>query len=214
MEIWKSFLNEQCAQKEKKLTEEEPFQKAVKKGYLKKRDQYTTTGPQKTGGAPFDKEPKRSRSQSSPPAGYPVAEDNELEEGFKDFMKKVFSTEKTKDDAAGREEPMPDLNIDQVNIPIPYPEDQKNNILKDPQVRKLLNAYISTLGLNHTGNMVAQTLVKYPSQVDNILQDFIKTARYTTVEPFRRFADSRQQCNSVGGGRGTHKSKDQSSLFA
>ena len=104
MEIWKSFLNEQCAKKEKKLTEEEPFQKAVKKGYLKKRDQYTTTGPQKTGGAPFDKEPKRSRSQSSPLAGYPVAEDNELEERFKDFMKRVFSTEKTKDDAAAREE--------------------------------------------------------------------------------------------------------------
>ena len=123
MEIWKSFLNEQCAKKEKKLTEE----------------------------------------------------------GFKDFMKRVFSTEKTKDDAAGREEPMPDLDIDQVNIPIPYPEDQKDNILKDPQVRKLLNAYISTLGLNHTGNMVAQTLVKYPSQVDNILQDFMKTARVVNV---------------------------------
>ena len=165
---------------EEVLEEEEPFQKAVKKGYLKKRDQYLTTGPQKAG-PPFSKKPKNSRAKSAPPAGLPVAEEKSLDESFKDFMKRVFSTEKTKDQAAGREEPMPDLDIDQVNIPIPYPEDQKDNILKDPQVRRLLNAYISTLGLNHTGNMVAQTLVKYPSQVDRILQDFMKTARVVNV---------------------------------
>ena len=180
IEIWKKFLKEARSMEEEVLEEEEPFQKAVKKGYLKKRDQYLTTGPQKAG-PPFSKKPKNSRAKSAPPAGLPVAEEKSLDESFKDFMKRIFSTEKTKDQAAGREEPMPDLDIDQVNIPIPYPEDQKDNILKDPQVRKLLNAYISTLGLNHTGNMVAQTLVKYPSQVDSILQDFMKTARVVNV---------------------------------
>ena len=59
--IWKKFLREQRELEKEVLEEEEPFQKAVKKGYLKKRDQYTTTGPQKTGGAPFDRNPKRSR---------------------------------------------------------------------------------------------------------------------------------------------------------
>ena len=96
-------------------------------------------------------------------------------------MKRVFSTEKAKDQEAGREEPMPSLDIGRVNIPIPYPEDKKGDILKDPEVRKLLNAYISELGLNHTGNMVAQTLVKYPNQVDNILQDFMKSANVVNV---------------------------------
>jgi len=180
IEIWKKFLKEERTIEKEVLEEEEPFQKAVKKGYLKKRNQYLTTGPQKAG-SPYSKKPKQSRAKSAPPAGLPVAEEKSLEEGFKDFLKRVFSTEKTKDQAAGREEPMPDLDIDQVNIPIPYPEDKKADILKDPQVRKLLNAYISALGLNHTGNMVARTLVKYPSQVDSILQDFMKTARVVNV---------------------------------
>jgi hypothetical protein len=181
IEIWKKYLTEQRQMEEEVLQEEEPFQKAVKKSYLKKRDEYLTTGPQKTGGVPFEKKPKRSRSKSAPPAGIPVAEENSLEEGLKDFMKKIFSTEKEKDQQAGRDVPAPSLNIDKVNIPIPYPEDKKEDILKDPEVIKLLNAYISALGLTHTGNMVAQVLVRFPKEIDKTLQGFIRTAGVVNV---------------------------------
>ena len=133
---------------EKVLKEEEPFQKSVKKGYLRKRNQYLTTGPQKAG-SPYSKKPKQSRAKSAPPAGLPVAEEKSLDESFKDFMKRVFSTEKAKDQEAGREEPMPSLDIGRVNIPIPYPEDKKGDILKDPEVRKLLNAYIYHISAFH-----------------------------------------------------------------
>ena len=40
IEIWKKFLREQRELEEEVLEEEEPFQKAVKKGYLKDRDEY------------------------------------------------------------------------------------------------------------------------------------------------------------------------------
>ena len=54
IEIWKKFLKEQRSMEEKVLKEEEPFQKSVKKGYLRKRNQYLTTGPQKAG-SPYSK---------------------------------------------------------------------------------------------------------------------------------------------------------------
>ena len=56
---WQDFVDS--------LHELEAYQKKVRKGYVKKRNQYTQTGPQKTGGAPFDKEPPKTRSKSAPP---------------------------------------------------------------------------------------------------------------------------------------------------
>ena len=68
LEIWNKFLIE-IAEKEcndEEVLEEEPFQDAVKKGYLKKRDEYLTTGPQSAGVA-YPTKPKKSRSKSAPP---------------------------------------------------------------------------------------------------------------------------------------------------
>jgi len=64
LEIWNKFLIE-IAEKECN-EEEEPFQDAVKKDYLKKRDEYLTTGPQNAGSA-YPTKPKKSRSKSAPP---------------------------------------------------------------------------------------------------------------------------------------------------
>ena len=67
IKIWKRFLKEQLELEEEVLEEEEPFQKAVKKDYLKDRDDYLTSGPQKTGGAPFEKKPKEVDQNLHPP---------------------------------------------------------------------------------------------------------------------------------------------------
>ena len=146
IEIWKKFLREQRELEEEVLEEEEPFQKAVKKGYLKDRDEYLTSGPQKTGGAPFDKNPKRSRSKSAPPAGIPVAEENSLEESLLDRIRNILGGRK----AAGvspedSDEALKDVLRDKtVDIPI-----EQNGLyrgswlkaLKDPQVLKLIALY-------------------------------------------------------------------------
>jgi hypothetical protein len=55
---WRDFVDS--------IYEEEEYQKKVKKGYVKDRNKYTKTGPQKKGGAPFDKSPPNSRARSSP----------------------------------------------------------------------------------------------------------------------------------------------------
>ena len=120
IEIWKKYLTEQRELEEEVLQEEEPFQKAVKKAYLKKRDQYLTTGPQKKGGAPFDRNTKRSRSESAPPAGVPVAEDASLDEGIMDRIKSVFggrnAAGKSPETSSG--ELNVDLNVKNVSIPL------------------------------------------------------------------------------------------------
>ena len=48
------------------LQELEAYQKKIQKGYVKKRNKYLTTGPQKAG-APYNKSPKQTRSKSAPP---------------------------------------------------------------------------------------------------------------------------------------------------
>ena len=58
---WNNFLNS--------LTELEAYQRKVRQGYVKDRNQYTQTGPQKKGGAPFSKKPPKTRSKSAP-AGF------------------------------------------------------------------------------------------------------------------------------------------------
>jgi len=154
IEIWKKFLKEQRELEEEVLEEEEPFQKAVKKGYLKKRDQYTTTGPQKTGGAPFDKNPKRSRSKSAPPAGLPVAEENELDEVSINFLEKIpgigraFTKEKESDQETGNEPVQSGEQVSQVNIELPVPQEKKADILNDTEVRKLLSAFFAKWDIN------------------------------------------------------------------
>jgi len=67
---WKDFVDS--------LHELEAYQKQVRKGYVKKRNQYTPTGPQKSGGAPFDQEPPKTRSKSAPP-GFGGALEEEVE---------------------------------------------------------------------------------------------------------------------------------------
>ena len=56
---WRDFVDS--------LYEVEAYQKKVRKGYVKDRNEYTKTGPQKKGGAPFDEEPPDDRSKSAPP---------------------------------------------------------------------------------------------------------------------------------------------------
>ena len=140
IKIWKRFLKEQLELEEEVLEEEEPFQKAVKKDYLKDRDDYLTSGPQKTGGAPFEKKPK-----SAPPAGLPVAEDVSLDEGIMDRIKNIFggrnTAGKSAETASG--ELNVDLNIKNVSIPLKddkYPGSGEE-ALKDPQVLKLAALY-------------------------------------------------------------------------
>lgn len=56
------------------LQELEAYQRKIQKGYVKKRNRYLTTGPQKTGGAPYTRSPKPTRSKSAPP-GFGGAEE-------------------------------------------------------------------------------------------------------------------------------------------
>lgn len=67
---WKDFIDS--------IHEVEDYQQKVKKGYVKKRNQYTQSGKQKKGGAPFDKEPPEGRSKSSP-VGFGGALEEEVE---------------------------------------------------------------------------------------------------------------------------------------
>jgi hypothetical protein len=67
---WKDFIDS--------IHEVEAYQQKVKRGYVKKRDQYTQSGKQKKGGAPFDEEPPRGRSKSAP-VGFGGALEEEVE---------------------------------------------------------------------------------------------------------------------------------------
>ena len=49
---WRDFVDS--------IQEEEAYQKKVKSGYVKARNKYTQTGPQKKGGAPFNKNHPRA----------------------------------------------------------------------------------------------------------------------------------------------------------
>jgi len=185
IKIWKKFLKEQRELEEEVLEEEEPFQKAVKKGYLKDRDEYLTSGPQKTGGAPFDKNPKRSRSKSAPPAGIPVAEENSLEESLLDRIRNVLGGRK----AAGvspedSDEALKDALRDKtVDIPI-----EQNGLyrgswlkaLKDPQVLKLIALYKQenpNVDLNDVEEMIKN------SPTDAIQLMLIQSGIRNTAEP-------------------------------
>jgi len=68
---WKDFVDS--------IQELEAYQKKVRKGYVKKRNQYTQTGPQKSGGAPFDQKPPNTRSKSPPPGFGAMGEEVEPE---------------------------------------------------------------------------------------------------------------------------------------
>ena len=65
------------------LNELETYQKKVRQGYVKDRNQFTQTGPQKKGGAPFSKKPPKTRSKSSPPGFGGALEEIEVDQsGF------------------------------------------------------------------------------------------------------------------------------------
>lgn len=67
LEKWKKFLAEEIVQdqiEEEILDEEEDFQKAVKKGYVKGRNKYLKTGPQNPGPA-YPKKTKNTRALSA-----------------------------------------------------------------------------------------------------------------------------------------------------
>lgn len=66
---WKDFVDS--------IHEVEAYQKKVRKGYVKNRNKYTQTGPQKSGGAPFDQEPPKTRSKSAPPGFGAIGEEVE-----------------------------------------------------------------------------------------------------------------------------------------
>ena len=68
---WRDFVDS--------LYEVEAYQKKVRQGYVKDRNEYTKTGPQKKGGAPFEEEPPNSRSKSGPPTGAAIGEEVEPE---------------------------------------------------------------------------------------------------------------------------------------
>ena len=70
---WRDFIDS--------IHEIEAYQKKVRKGYVKDRNKYTQTGPQKKGGAPFSKAPPNSRSKSAPP-GFGGALDEVEAESF------------------------------------------------------------------------------------------------------------------------------------
>tara|TARA_R110000824_G_scaffold221493_1_gene408625 strand:+ start:327 stop:1250 length:924 start_codon:yes stop_codon:yes gene_type:complete len=56
---WRDFVDS--------LHEVEEYQRKVRAGHVKNRDKYTQTGPQRSGGAPFEEEPPKTRSKSAPP---------------------------------------------------------------------------------------------------------------------------------------------------
>ena len=56
---WRDFVDS--------LHEVEEYQRKVRTGHVKNRDKYTQTGPQRSGGAPFEEEPPKTRSKSAPP---------------------------------------------------------------------------------------------------------------------------------------------------
>ena len=215
IKIWKKFLKEQRELEEEVLEEEEPFQKAVKKGYLKKRDQYTTTGPQKTGGAPFDKNPKRSRAEGSPPAGVSVAEENSLEEVSIDFLKKIpgiigraFAGEEESDQETGNEPVQSGEQVSQVNIELPVPEEKKADIINDTEVRKLLSAFFAKWDINDPDarnefsralKLSPNAMIKkytYLAGVDNVAtQEDEKTKEIKPDNPDNPTADSSPRSN-------------------
>jgi hypothetical protein len=68
LEMWKKFLSEErekVCNEEEILDEEEDFQKTVKQGYVKDRNEYLETGPQDPGPA-FPKKTKKTRALSAP----------------------------------------------------------------------------------------------------------------------------------------------------
>lgn len=72
---WNNFLSS--------LNELEAYQKKVRQGYVKDRNQFTQTGPQKKGGAPFSKKPPKTRSKSAPPGFGGALEEIEVDQsGF------------------------------------------------------------------------------------------------------------------------------------
>ena len=67
---WKDFVDS--------IHEVEAYQKKVRKGYVKGRNKYTQSGPQRQGGAPFEEDPPNTRSKSAP-VGFGGALEEEVE---------------------------------------------------------------------------------------------------------------------------------------
>jgi glycosyltransferase involved in cell wall biosynthesis len=67
---WRDFVDS--------IQEIEAYQKKVRKGYVKDRNKYTQSGPQKKGGAPFDVAPPKTRSKSAPPSFGAIGEEVEV----------------------------------------------------------------------------------------------------------------------------------------
>ena len=90
---WNNFLNEQT----------EPFQKKVKQGYVKDRNQYLKSGKGKPS-KPFDVEPSKVRAKSAPPIGESSIEEvYEIDEGVLDSLKNAASNTKSAIKDLGRQ---------------------------------------------------------------------------------------------------------------
>lgn len=94
---WRDFVDS--------MHEVEAYQKKVRKGYVKDRNQYTQTGPQKKGGAPFKKKPPNSRAKSGAPGFGAIGE--EVEEGSFDvhdnLQPRIWQSDEEKMDPIVRE---------------------------------------------------------------------------------------------------------------
>lgn len=76
MNKWHKYLAE--ARKNQEISNE-PYQKKVRRGYVKDRNKYTQTGPQKKGGAPYNRKPPNTRAKSAPPGFGAIGEEVEPE---------------------------------------------------------------------------------------------------------------------------------------
>lgn len=107
----------------KSLNELEAYQKKVRKDYVKDREMYTTTGPQKTGGAPFDRDPPKTRAKSAPPGfGGALEEDIEFDpEGFtihSELEPQIWKDEKLEPEVDERLVEIAEEFLDGLEIPV------------------------------------------------------------------------------------------------
>ena len=76
MNKWHTYLAE--ARRNQQVSNE-PYQRKVRRGYVTDRNTYTQTGPQRKGGAPFNKKPPNTRSKSAPVGFGAIGEEVEPE---------------------------------------------------------------------------------------------------------------------------------------
>jgi len=124
-----------------------------------------------------------------------VKEANNLDEASLDWLTKIpvigalFDKEQEADATQGEGEVSPS-DINSVNIPVPYPEDQKKDILKNPEVKKLLAKFNYSMGIDKYAHDFAKVLVKYPEQVDEIIAQYTALSDVENTYSSNKLKDS------------------------